>query len=176
MNEHCMPGSTFETRPLYTLPTTPRWRSRSTKISAARSSSRMATIVSWPLEEMIISLVITRTPGAGRAGQAGWAGWKNAFLSFLPIPPLLPLLPSSVREPAHAHVEYEAEARERRYHRRPAVTHQRQCQPFDGRQPSRHGDVVDHLKAEAGKHAEHKVRAEAIFSQTGRLERAQDHE
>src|SRR5215475_11086751 len=75
MNEHCMPGSTFDTRPLYTLPTTPRWRSRSTKISAARSSSRMATIVSWPLEEMIISLVIRELPAtAWREGQDGRDG------------------------------------------------------------------------------------------------------
>src|SRR4030088_3541363 len=63
MNECCMPGSTFDTRPLYTLPTTLRWRSRSTKISATRSSSRMATIVSWPLEETIISLFIHELPG-----------------------------------------------------------------------------------------------------------------
>src|SRR5580765_6563376 len=119
MNEHCMPGRTFETRPLYALPTTPRWRSRSTKISAARSSSRMATSVSWPLEEMIISLVIRELLGQGSQGGLGRQG---GFTS-LPDQPPLPSLPSSVRESAHAYVEHEAEARERRNHRRPAVTH-----------------------------------------------------
>ncbi len=44
------------------FPTTPRNRSRSTKTSATRSSSRMATMVSCPLEEMIISFVIQFTP------------------------------------------------------------------------------------------------------------------
>src|SRR5215467_15257295 len=155
MNEHCMPGSTFDSRPLYTLPTTPRWRSRSTKISAARSSSRMATIVSWPLQEMIISFVMYELPRQDRLE---------------PLPPLL------VREPAHTHVEHEAEARERRYHRRPAVTHERQREAFDGRESCRHGDVVNHLEGEARQHANDQIRAEAILGQTGRLERAQDHE
>src|SRR5688572_23571848 len=45
--------------------TMPRWRSRSMKISATRSSSRMATIVSWLLEEMIISLLMREAPHAG---------------------------------------------------------------------------------------------------------------
>src|SRR5687767_7914309 len=53
-----MPGRTFDTRPLYKLPTTPRERSRSMNISATRSSSRIATRVSWALEEMNISLVM----------------------------------------------------------------------------------------------------------------------
>jgi hypothetical protein len=45
------------------LPTTPLERSRSIKISATWSSSRIATRVSWALEEMIISLVM---PGSLR--------------------------------------------------------------------------------------------------------------
>src|SRR5687768_18034709 len=57
-----MPGRTFDTRPLYKLPTTPRERSRSMKISATWSSSRIATRVSWALEEMIISLVMPVAP------------------------------------------------------------------------------------------------------------------
>src|SRR5580765_1324857 len=157
MNEHCMPGRTFETRPLYALPTTPRWRSRSTKTSATRSSSRMATMVSWPLEEMIISLVIHELLGRERQ-------------------PYLPFLPKSVRESAHAYVQNEPEAGERRNHRRPAVAHERQREPFDGRQSGRHGDVVNHLEGEAGEHAEHEVRAEPVLGQTGGLERAQNHE
>src|SRR5690349_24229982 len=66
MKEDCMPGRTFETRPLYTLPTVPRWRSRSTKTSATRSSSRMATIVSCPLDETIISFCIHELLGQDR--------------------------------------------------------------------------------------------------------------
>src|SRR5919197_269231 len=108
MNDDCMPGRTFETRPLYTLPTTPRCRSRSTKTSATRSSSRMATIVSWPLEETIISLFI----------------------------------------------------------------HELLCV----RSAESLALRVDHLKGEAGEHAKHEVRAEAILGQAGRLERAQNHE
>src|SRR6187455_2169694 len=57
-----MPGSTLDTRPLYKLPTTPRERSRSMNISATWSSSRIATRVSWALEEMIISLVMPDAP------------------------------------------------------------------------------------------------------------------
>src|SRR2546430_12244198 len=102
MKEDCMPGRTFETRPLYTLPTTPRCRSRSTNTSATRSSSRMATIVSCPLAETIISFCITNL---------------------------------SVRESAHPYVEHQPEARERRDHRRPSVAHERERQPFHGRQP-----------------------------------------
>src|SRR5215471_7355077 len=95
MNEHCMPGSTFDTRPLYTLPTTPRWRSRSTKISAARSSSRMATIVSWPLEEMIISLVIRELlRGQGGLGGLDRRGGKDDL--FHPAPPAFPARPALV--------------------------------------------------------------------------------
>src|SRR5918994_161733 len=70
MNADCMPGSTFETRPLYKLPTTPRWRSRSMKISATWSSSRIAIRVSWPFEETIISLVMPAAP-AGPVDRAG---------------------------------------------------------------------------------------------------------
>src|SRR5215472_13172481 len=147
MNEHCMPGSTFDTRPLYTLPTTPRWRSRSTKISAARSSSRMATIVSWPLQEMIISFVIRELPRQGRLD--GQDRQDGCSWTVLPIPPFLPFPPLLVREPAHAHVEHEAKACERRNHRRPAVAHERQRESFDGRESGRHGDVVNHLEGEA---------------------------
>src|SRR5687767_1188364 len=64
-----MPGRTFDTRPLYKLPTTPRCRSRSMKISATRSSSRIATRVSWALEEMIISLVIPAAPDGSLRGR-----------------------------------------------------------------------------------------------------------
>jgi hypothetical protein len=81
-----------------------------------------------------------------------------------------------VRESAHSYVEHEAEARQRGDQRRSAVAHERQREPFDGRQSGRHGDVVDHLEGEAGEHAEYEVRAEAILGQTGRLERAQNHE
>jgi hypothetical protein len=44
------------------LPTTPRDFSRSMKISTTWSSSRMATRVSWSLEEMIISLFMENAP------------------------------------------------------------------------------------------------------------------
>src|SRR5204862_1783925 len=58
----CIPGSPLETRPLYRLPTTPRLRSRAMNTSATWSSSRIATRVSWALEEMIISLVMPDAP------------------------------------------------------------------------------------------------------------------
>src|SRR4051812_11767226 len=44
------------------FPTTPRCRSRSTNISVTRSSSRMATWVSWPFDVTIISFCIRETP------------------------------------------------------------------------------------------------------------------
>ena len=54
----------------------------------------MATIVSWPLVEMIISLVITNSPGQdgqdGREGQEGEEG-SDPFPPLLPFPPFLPL-------------------------------------------------------------------------------------
>src|SRR5688572_12184780 len=71
-----MPGRTLDTLPLYRLPTTPRCRSRSMKISATWSSSRIATRVSWALEEMIISLVmpvILRGQPASRSTDPGQA-------------------------------------------------------------------------------------------------------
>src|SRR5437763_2546891 len=164
-----MPGSTLETRPLYTLPTTPRLRSRSTKTSATRSSSRMATIVSWPFEETIISLFIHDSCHA-----FGIRDWGFGICeSRIPNPKSRRV---SVRESAHSYVQDQPEAGERRDHRRPAVTHERKREPFDGRQSGRHGDVVDHLEGEAGEHAEHEVRAEAILGQAGRLQRAQNHE
>src|SRR5947199_5951993 len=138
----------------------PRCRSRSTKISATRSSSRMATMVSWPFEEMIISLVIHELHFGRDWGRE----------SRIPNPESL------VRESAHANVEHQPKPGERGDHRRASVAHERESDPFDGRQSGRHGDVVDHLEGEAGEHAEHEVRAEAILGQTGRLERAQNHE
>src|SRR5213596_257154 len=98
----------------------------------------MATMVSWPLVETIISLFITNL---------------------------------SVRESAHADVEHQPEAGERRDHRRAAIAHERKRQPFDGRQSGRHGDVVDHLEGEAGEHAQYEVRAEPVLGQTGGIER-----
>src|SRR5258706_11227049 len=167
MKDDCMPGSTFDTRPLYTLPTTPRCRSRSTNTSATRSSSRMATIVSWPLEETIISFCITNP-----CSSKSLVPCRKSRLETWNLEPGTAL----VRESAHAYVQHQPEARERRDHRRPPVAHERKRQPFYGRQPCRHGDVVDHLEGEAGEHAEHEVRPQAIFRQAGRLERAQNHE
>ena len=74
------------------------------------------------------------------------------------------------------HVEDEAESRERRDHRRTAVAHQGQRQPFHGREARRHRDVVDHLKCEARNNASHQIRADAILGEPGRLERSENNE
>src|SRR5687767_3932008 len=110
----------------------------------------MATIVSWPFEEMIISFVITNS----RQQAGGSARGRPACL------------PKLVRESAHADVEHQPEPGERGDHRRTSVAHERQRETFYGRQSSRHGDVVDHLEGEAGQYAEHEIGAEAIFGQT----------
>src|SRR5262245_49429655 len=108
----------------------------------------MATIVSWPLVETIISLFITNSRPGG-AGEAGSAGWE-----FRPACPACPTAYPAllVRESAHPDVEHEPEPGERGDHRRSAVAHERECQSFDRRQSCRHGDVVDHLEGEAGEH------------------------
>src|SRR5258705_5660533 len=102
----------------------------------------MATIVSWPLEETIISLFISRTPFAPGVGLR-----DSGFESRITIPESRH---TSVRESAHSYVQHQPEAREGRDHRRPAVAHERESESFDGRQPCRHGDVVDHLERKAG--------------------------
>src|SRR5262249_48317386 len=151
---------------------TPRCRSRSTKTSATRSSSRIATIVSWPLEETIISLVIANSSGLdmGRGLSAAGTRYRQSTANN-PRPKA-----QLVRKSAHAHVEHEPETGECRNHRRSAVAHEWQRDPFNGRQPCRHGDVVDHLECEAGEHADHEVRTQPVLGQAGSLERAQNYE
>src|SRR6266853_850520 len=101
------------------FPTTPRCRSRSTKISLTRSSSRMATCVSWPLAVMIISFDIRETPcekggwplfrlRIGRNSRAERANDDRDF-SQSDAHGSDPL----VGEPAHPHVEDQAEACQR---------------------------------------------------------------
>src|SRR5258705_13643176 len=105
----------------------------------------MATIVSWPLEETIISLFISRTPFVPGVGLR-----DSGFESRITTPESRH---SSVRESAHPYVQHQPEARKGRDHRRPAIAHERECESFDGRQSGRHGDVVDHLEGEAGENA-----------------------
>src|SRR6185295_8315845 len=62
----CMPGRTRVTRPLYTLPTRPRWRWRSTKISVRRSSSSTAIRVWWGS----LSMSILRLMAGGVVAEA----------------------------------------------------------------------------------------------------------
>src|SRR5687768_18396976 len=113
-----MPGRTFDTRPLYKLPTTPRERSRSMNISATRSSSRIATRVSWALEEMIISLVMPSAPQRPRTWRK--TGLRRTHQQVRqqdaekqrdheqPVEPAIaPGATASclISKPAHAHVE-----------------------------------------------------------------------
>src|ERR1044071_5098133 len=119
------------------------------KISATCSSSRIATRVSWALEEMIISLVMPEAPGGPcRVGRTylrrthqqvrqehrqqrnqNRHGHVEADLQVR-----LPL----IRKTAHPHVENQAERRQGCNHGGAAVTHERKRQSFERREAGRH--------------------------------------
>src|SRR5437016_13976351 len=105
----------------------------------------MATIVSWPLEEMIISLVITNSstsqlPPGFRLQAAGLARERARS----PAPRNLKPARDSclVRESAHAHVQHQPEPGERGDHGRAAVAHEWKREPCDRRQTGRHAELV----------------------------------
>ena len=130
------------------------------EISVTRSSSRMATIVSWPLAEMIISLLMRKTPCTDRPADSSEQSARRTCSNFRKALLIVPMT-RLISEPTHPHVEDQAEARQRGDHRRPAITHQRKRQTLDRRQAGRHRDVVNHLKREAGHQPHHEIRRPA---------------
>src|SRR5258708_39580799 len=109
----------------------------------------MASLVSWPLDETIISLFIHEPLPFQVPSSRFHVLTCDLELGTWNFGTAL------IRESAHAYVQHQPEARERRDHRRPPVAHERKRQPFYGRQSGRHGDVVDHLQGESAVHADH---------------------
>src|SRR5438128_2586255 len=116
------------------------------KISATRSSSRIATRVSWAVEEMIISLVMPEAPSWHRS----WRGTDRGR----PHQQVRQQHPAQrhyhysrlvggghrarlIGKSTHPYVENQAEPRQRGNHGGAAIAHERKRQSLDRRKAGR---------------------------------------